>query len=331
MDGGSEPFNGGKDGKTSTNTNSKSSQQDVHKVETRIEIGELSDTPELAMKGDMKPLDKVNNVENARFSNSNASNGAKNVDLKDDTNIKRFENSASKNDAAEKNVGNNGDPIENLIRKEAPKQAEAVISSSSTPTNAKTKIDTNANKDYHLKKAALTKVEESLSTATVFIAAPLAKNHYLAITGEDQILGEWKHPQGNFVPILQINKDLYIFKGIVPIPSRINSKFKFVGVNQTDQKIEYEGDGSFDNRSEELLPDSWNFFVFKPKKAKSMIGKFWEGLAKYIYKPETKESIAEEFFNIVFNHTLENVIPGNKFVALLINFIIIYMHRKFLH
>jgi predicted sugar kinase len=80
----------------------------------------------------------------------------------------------------------------------------------------------------------------------------------------------------------------------------------------TDQNIEYEGDGPVDNRRNELLPDSWNFFVFIPKKAKSVIGKVWESLAKYMQKSETKESIAEQFANIVFDSTLENVVPGNK-------------------
>jgi hypothetical protein len=79
----------------------------------------------------------------------------------------------------------------------------------------------------------------------------------------------------------------------------------------TDQNIEYEGEGHQDNRREELLPDSSNFFVFKPKRAKSMMGKVWEGLAKYMHKSETKEKIAEEFYDIVFNSTLENVLPGN--------------------
>ena len=133
------------------------------------------------------------------------------------------------------------------------------------------------------------------------------------LTGEDQNLGNWKQPQGKFEPILHINKDLYIFKGVVPIPSWVNSMFQFVDVNMSDQEIEYEGVGSQDSRREELLPDSWNFFVFKPKKAKSMMGKVWEGFSKYMYKSEITESIAEDFFNIVLLiHTLEIILPGNK-------------------
>jgi hypothetical protein len=236
------------------------------------------------------------------------------MDSRENTTIDQFENSG-RNDATEKNIKNDGDTVENVREKDASStQAEAVFSSDSKPTNAKAKIKTNANTDLLLQTAAnlLAKVEQSQLTATVFIAAPFAKNHYLAITGEDQNLGKWRQPYGKFEPILHINKDLYIFKGNVPIPSRVNSMFKFVDVNMSDQEIEYEGVGSQDNRREELLPDSWNFFVFKPKKARSMMGKVWEGFSKYMYKSEITESIAEEFFNIVLNHILENVLPGNK-------------------
>jgi hypothetical protein len=41
-----------------------------------------------------------------------------------------------------------------------------------------------------------------------------------------------------------------------------------------------------------------------------------EGLAKYMHKSETKEKIAEEFYDIVFNSALENVLPGNNIFLL---------------
>jgi hypothetical protein len=317
MGGGRKPLKIDKDGETSTNANNQTSQQDVHKVETRIEEGELSDTSEPAIvpTGDMKPHHEigVNIVQELRFSNPIASNGAKNVDSIGDANMQQFVSSASRSDASDQNFRHGRNTVENVREKEPPTQAE--LPSNSIPTNEKKKIEPNASTDLSLKTSVNLPFEDSPWTATVFIAAPFVKNHYLAITGEDQNLGKWKQPQGKFESIFQINKDLHIFKGIVPIPSRYKM-FKFVDVNMAEQKIEYEGDGPMDNRSEELLPDSWNFFIFKPKKAKSMMGKFWEwgeGLAKYVYKRETKESIAREFFSIVFNSTLENIIPGNTF------------------
>ena len=151
-------------------------------------------------------------------------------------------------------------------------------------------------------------IGDSTLTATVFLAAPSLKNHKLAITGNDMRLGSWKQPKGNFEQIYQISKDLFIFKGIVPIPSRAGVQFKFVHVNEKEEsKIEYEGDGPLDNRSQELLPDTWNFFIFKPK-SKSMASKFFENLTKLIYKSETREDIAVEFFNILFTHIMDNLL-----------------------
>jgi hypothetical protein len=46
------------------------------------------------------------------------------------------------------------------------------------------------------------------------------------------------------------------------------------------------------------------------------MGKVLEGLAKYMHKSETKEKIAEEFYDIVFNSALENVLPGNNIFLL---------------
>lgn len=259
----------------------------------------------------MKPVNEteVSSLEEVKASNANESNGANNVDSTCNTNFKQFQSIASRNDATETNFRSGQNTVENVIEKGA--SAQSVFSSNSIPTNPKT--DSNVKGDLLHQTTAnfSTNIEETAWTATVYIAAPLVKNHFLAITGEDQLLGKWKHPKGKFEAILEINKDLYIFKGIVPIPLRNKSMFKFVNVSMTDQNIEYEGEGHQDNRREELLPDSLNFFVFKPKRAKSMMGKMWEGLAKYMHKSETKENIAEEFYDIVFNSTLEKVIPGN--------------------
>lgn len=154
-------------------------------------------------------------------------------------------------------------------------------------------------------------VEESSSlTATVYIAAPLIENHNLEIIGEDKHLGEWAHPQGKFESVIEIDADLRIFKGIIPVPSQIRSKFKFVHTTTDDNTIEYEGDGQRDNRTDELLPDTWHFFIFKTKSNRSVISKFLRNLKTFNQKSEPRERIAFEFFNIVFNHTCENLLPG---------------------
>jgi hypothetical protein len=178
------------------------------------------------------------------------------------------------------------------------------------------KIETNLKTDLQLQSDAglLRKIAESLLTATVFIAAPLLKNHILEIIGQDEHLGEWRKPQGRFEPILQISKDIFIFRGTVPIPSLSGSKFKFVHVNINDQKMEYEGQGSLDDRTEELLPDSWHFFVFKPKR-EPVVGSWLRSLTTFgpttfLNKSETKKIIASDFYNILFNHTLASVLPG---------------------
>ena len=155
----------------------------------------------------------------------------------------------------------------------------------------------------------LVKVEESTLTATVFIAAPFVENNNLEIIGEDKHLGKWAHPQGKFDSVIEINSNWRIFKGSIPVPSRIGSQFKFVHTT-SDHKIEYEGEGQSDNRTDQLLPDTWNFFIFKPKSNKSVIFKFLENLKSFNQKSEPGERIAFEFFNIVFNHTCEKVLPG---------------------
>jgi hypothetical protein len=178
-------------------------------------------------------------------------------------------------------------------------------------------IEKNTKTDLQLQSDAdlLTKMQESPLTATVFIAAPLVKNHDLKIIGQDKHLGEWKTPQGEFETILQISTDLFIFKGTVPIPALPGSKFKFVHVNINDQNKEYEGRGPCDNREEELLPGSWNFFVFK-RKRESIVG-MWHWLSPttlcpttFLHKSETKRRITSDFCGFLFNHAVSNVLPG---------------------
>jgi hypothetical protein len=93
-------------------------------------------------------------------------------------------------------------------------------------------IEKNTKTDFQLQSDAdlLTKMQESPLMATVFIAAPLVKNHDLKIIGQDKHLGEWEKPQGEFEIILQISTNIFIFKGTVPIPALPGSKFKFVHV-----------------------------------------------------------------------------------------------------
>ncbi|KAI9554792.1 hypothetical protein GHT06_020069 [Daphnia sinensis] len=152
------------------------------------------------------------------------------------------------------------------------------------------------------------KAEGPSLTAIVFVAANFTEDSNLAIIGEDQHLGRWKTPQGSFERIKEIGNDLWIFKGVVPVPSLIGSEFRLVNVNNLDQSMEYEGEGRWDNRTDELLPDSWNFFIFKPK-PKFRIAKIWEDFKGSNKKSETKGRIAFEFFNTIFNHVVENAIP----------------------
>jgi hypothetical protein len=151
---------------------------------------------------------------------------------------------------------------------------------------------------------------ESTSTATIIIAAPFIEDHVLAMTGADSNWGEWKQSVGQFKSILVINEDLHIFKGIVPIPSIIGlTPFKFVQVNNENQEMVYEGDGKKGNRQEEILPDSWNFFVFiKPKT--NIFKKYLEKAKGYVIKPKIKEEITYEFFEILFSQTLDKILPG---------------------
>ncbi len=117
------------------------------------------------------------------------------------------------------------------------------------------------------------------------------------------------------------------FKGILPAPSVIGTQFKFVRANLENQKIEYEGDSKSENRKDELLPDSLNFFIFKPK-PESVSKKFLD-FFKFLGKTNVKEEIACEFFNILFNHTLKNILPGIIYISLnytVIGTIILYFY-----
>ena len=129
----------------------------------------------------------------------------------------------------------------------------------------------------------------------------------MKIVGEDDHLGKWEHPKGKFESFVEINSDLRIFKGTIPVPSKICSEFKFVHV-AIENKMEYEGWG---NRKNELLPETWNFFIFQPNSKKSTLSRLWKSIRAHIYREsESGEKIAYEFFRIVFNHTCENVLPG---------------------
>lgn len=150
-------------------------------------------------------------------------------------------------------------------------------------------------------------IEDSTMTATVYLAAPLLENHTLAVTGENALLGKWKTPKGSFKEISKISNDIYIFEGLVPIPSQPGTPFKFVQVD-SNGKISYEGQGHHDNRNDELLPGSINFFIFKIKPNKSFIGKFVDGVSKFFLLSEGgAEKITAEFYHITFNHVLKHL------------------------
>jgi hypothetical protein len=129
------------------------------------------------------------------------------------------------------------------------------------------------------------------------------------MTGADSNWGEWKQSVGQFESISEINEDLRIFKGIVPIPFIIGSPFKFVQVNNENQEMVYEADGKKGNRQEEILPDSWNFFVFiKPKT--NIFKKYLEKAKGYLGKKKIKEEITYEFVEILLSQTLNKILPG---------------------
>lgn len=150
-------------------------------------------------------------------------------------------------------------------------------------------------------------IENSKITATVFLAALTPKNGRLAITGQDELLGKWKDPQGTFERLIEIEPGVHIFKGTVPVPSR-RSDFKFVEIVNSTKKIEYEGDGKYDNRRDELLPDSWNFFIYKHRsenlaqRAKNFVTQ-WFGSSK----TEVARKITTEFLSIIYNRAIEEV------------------------
>ena len=151
-------------------------------------------------------------------------------------------------------------------------------------------------------------VKETPLAATVFVAAPLVKNRNLAIIGEDEMLGKWKQPQGHFQPNKNIYQDIWIFKGIVPVPIKPGSAFKFVHVDSKGS-IDYEGCGQSDNRAEELIPDSWNFFVHRDIMKSTGFWNFATGFWNTVSSSQSRKMIATEFFRISLQHIIENVIP----------------------
>ena len=164
--------------------------------------------------------------------------------------------------------------------------------------------------------AAPPNVEESPFTATVFLAAQVPKNGRLAVTGSDKYLGNWKAPQGTFERVLQIQPDLFIFKSTIPVPSRPGSAFKFV---EFGEKIDYEGADHNDDRFDEILPDSWNFFIYKHR------SEGWsKKLKNFLFGPNTEVAgkIVVKFMEIAFNRAVEDVTKNWKLV--LIFFYMIY-------
>lgn len=177
----------------------------------------------------------------------------------------------------------------------------------------KTEEGKTSNKSQELKAATSSSAPDVKSTpltATVFLAAPRLKGHRLAIIGRNIHLGEWENPVGSFKHITQINDDITIFKGVVPVPSYPHSSFKFVHVDERSNNFTYEGGGPYDNRTNLLLPDSWNFFIFKLEPATGIIRKIQDGLLNFFRKPETKKKIAMNFFDIIFNHVAEKILPN---------------------
>ena len=133
--------------------------------------------------------------------------------------------------------------------------------------------------------------QESVAiTATVFVAAPLTEGRHLGITGKCDSFGNWRRPKGQFQLVEEIEKEYGIFRGLVPVPIDHGSPFKFVLYNlgNADEKMQFEGDGTSDNRRDELIPGGWSYFVFKPPK-KSLIEKGTEAVKNlWPFGPKTK-------------------------------------------
>lgn len=148
---------------------------------------------------------------------------------------------------------------------------------------------------------------EGVSTATVYLAAP--KSFFtVAITGADRNLGKWKEPCGKF-EVFKTAGEVCIYKGIVPVPSVERTPFKFILVDDSGDAI-FEGEDEKDNRFDELLPDSVNFFILKPQP---------EGVLKSIYKklksailrqPKIERKIYSEFIKIIYDRALQDASQG---------------------
>ena len=149
------------------------------------------------------------------------------------------------------------------------------------------------------------KVELSFFTATVFLAARVPKNGRYAIVGHDKYLGNWKVPQGNFDRIIEIQPGVYIFKGTIPVPNLSGSSFKFVEV--AGETIYYEGSGKKDNRSDLILPDSWNFFIYKHHS-----DGYGQKIKNFFFGPDTEvtRKTIVKFIEIAYNRAVEDVMQN---------------------
>jgi len=146
------------------------------------------------------------------------------------------------------------------------------------------------------------KITSPSTTTTVYLAAPTS--HTLAFVGEN--VG-WKNPHGTFELVKKIEPDFGIFRGVIPVPSRKRSQFKFALV-ESNGNIKYEGNTSLDNREDELQMDSVYFFIFKPRTQNFLykIGDAWNDTFGKS-KTETRQEIMVEFLSLVFDRALEKV------------------------
>lgn len=138
------------------------------------------------------------------------------------------------------------------------------------------------------------------TTTTVFLAAPTG--HTLAFVGS--VIG-WKNPQKTFELVKKIEPDFGIFRGVIPVPSRKPSSFKFAIV-ESNGSIKYEGSSSWDNREDELQTDSVYYFIFKPQTQNLFYSN--NGNRTFVSSnAETRKEIMVEFLSLIFNSALENL------------------------
>lgn len=146
--------------------------------------------------------------------------------------------------------------------------------------------------------------EDSLF-ATLYVAAPRVVNSSnLIITGASNLLAELENPHGVFQETAKISNGIYIFQKTIPVSQfSPGSSIKLVQFKKADKKICYEIGGKIDSRTEKILPGSTNFFLYKfNSKSRSMHKKELNGLSRAFNKTKTKQKIATEFFNIMFDH-----------------------------